>query len=505
MSIQALSSIEQYQRLRHGLRELPDAERKAHCRNLCLTDLYFLIRDGLGREDIEKQWLFDRCREVQANPDGFLDLWAREHYKSTIITFGLTIQDILNDPEVTVGIFSFNRPIAKQFLRQIKVEFERNELLKEWFPDVLWQNPGKEAPKWSEDEGIVVKRKGNPKEATVEAWGLIDGQPTSKHFKRLVYDDVVTDSSVTTPDMIGKVTAAWELSDNLMAEGGKKRHVGTRYHANDTYRAIMAKGIKPRVYAATEDGTESGKPVLLSAERLAEKRTAQGPYIFSCQMLQQPKADASQRFERSWLKHYQDANGGDGMNKYMLVDPANEKKAESDYTAIWVIGLASDENYYALDIIRDKLNLTERAAEVMRLHRKWKPMEVRYEKYGMQADIAHLQSVQEKDNYRFDVIPVAGITSKRDRIKRLIPIFEQGKFYLPITKYRTDYEGIARDMVTTFVEEEFVAFPVALHEDMLDSLARIAEPELPLVWPLSQIDQDDPYEGSFKGYSAWAA
>ena len=103
------------------------------------------------------------------------------------------------------------------------------------------------------------------------------------------------------------------------------------------------------------------------------------------------------------------------------------------------------------------------------------------------------------------MIPVAGITSKRDRIKRLIPIFEQGKFYLPITKYRTDYEGIARDMVTTFVEEEFVAFPVALHEDMLDSLARIAEPELPLVWPLSQIDQDDPYEGSFKGYSAWAA
>ena len=32
---------------------------------------------------------------------------------------------------------------------------------------------------WSLDGGLVVKRKSNPKEATVEAWGLVDSQPTS--------------------------------------------------------------------------------------------------------------------------------------------------------------------------------------------------------------------------------------------------------------------------------------------------------------------------------------
>ena len=61
-------------------------------------DLFLLLVRLLRRPDLNKDWLFERCREVQANPNGYLDLWAREHGKSSIITFGLTIQDILNDP-----------------------------------------------------------------------------------------------------------------------------------------------------------------------------------------------------------------------------------------------------------------------------------------------------------------------------------------------------------------------------------------------------------------------
>lgn len=219
------TSTSAYRRLLAGLKKCSETERISHLRNLCRTDLYFLIRYGLGRPDLERQWLLERCREVQAEPNDRLDLWAREHYKSTIITLGLTVQDILNDPEITVGIFSHTRPIAKGFLRQIKVELETNERLKEWFPEILWSDPHREAPKWSEDEGITVRRSTNPKEQTVEAWGLVDGQPTSKHFRSVVYDDVVTIESVSTPDMIAKVTRAWELSRNLGATGGTTRYM----------------------------------------------------------------------------------------------------------------------------------------------------------------------------------------------------------------------------------------------------------------------------------------
>jgi len=195
-------------------------------------DLFYLLTVILRRPDAMRPWLFERCREVQAAPNDHLDLWAREHYKSTIITFALTIQDIIKDPDITVGIFSHTRPIAKAFLRQIKLEFEMNLRLQQLYPDIFYTAPEKQSPKWSEDDGIVVKRQGNPKEATVEAWGLVDGQPTGRHFKLRVYDDVVTDKSVTTPEQIQKTTAAWELSDNLGVnsdQGGAVRYIGTRY------------------------------------------------------------------------------------------------------------------------------------------------------------------------------------------------------------------------------------------------------------------------------------
>src|SRR3990167_10623836 len=146
-------------------------------RLLCQADLYYLLVRACRRVDMLHQFAFERTREVEADPDGYLDLWAREHYKSTIITFGKTIQDILCDPEITFGIFSHTRPIAKAFLRQIMRELEGNKALHAAFPDVLWGEDVRQAPKWSEDDGIIVRRKSNPNEATIEAWGLVDGQP----------------------------------------------------------------------------------------------------------------------------------------------------------------------------------------------------------------------------------------------------------------------------------------------------------------------------------------
>ncbi len=463
---------------------------KAALRRLAQEDLFFLLTVGCKRQDIDKDWLYDRCREVESEPDGFLDLWFREGYKSTIITFGKTIQDIFADPNITHGIFSHTRPIAKAFLKQIKREFEQNLFLKRLFPDILYENPEAEAKQWSLDGGIVVKRSNNPKEATVEAWGLVDGQPTSKHFDTMIYDDVVTRESVSTTDQIKKTTESWELSLNLGAQGGRKRYIGTRYHLFDTYSTMMERGsVKPRIKPATHDGTMDGEPVLWSKETLLEKRRDMGPYTFSCQLLQNPVADRAMAFKKEWLRFYDNLNDTKCWNIYILVDPASAKKADSDYTVMKVIGLAPDNNYYLIDAIRDRLNLTQRASKLFELHRKHKPLKVCYEQYGMQSDIEHLRYEMNQKNYRFELVEVGGQVKKEDRIQKLVPVFEQGRFYMPRTLPFVDYENRVQDYVKLFMTDEYLAFPVCVHDDMLDCTARILDPMVGAEFPRIQKPQ----------------
>jgi phage terminase large subunit-like protein len=447
-----------------------------------------------------RQWILDRCQEVQAAPNGHLDLWFREGYKSTIITFGQTLQDVLTSHgddldekeyedqwhgrEATIGIFSHTRPIAKSFLRQIKFELEGNQTLKALFPDIFYDNPQKESPKWSEDDGLIVKRTSNPKESTIEAHGLVDGMPTGKHFTILNYDDVVTEKSVTTPEMMNKTTTQLELSYNLGMDGGYKRFVGSKYHLFDTYRVIEERQtVTVRRHPVTDNGMPDGKPVLISQEALDEKRRDMGPFTFGCQMLLNPQADQVQGFRTEWIRHHNQNDQTEPGNRYLLVDPANEKKKRSDYTSAVVLELREDQCYYELEAVRDRLSLTERADLVFRLHRKWGRPIVAYEKYGKDSDIQHIEDRQNREKYHFDIIPLGGAMAKNDRIRKLIPIFEQGRYFLPYNCPQVDYEGKAYDATKVFLEDEYYPFPVLSHDDMFDVKARILDPGLNAEFP----------------------
>jgi predicted phage terminase large subunit-like protein len=464
-------------------------------RELCRTDLFFLLYFALGIKDVNHPWIVDRINEVQDDHDETLDLWSREHFKSTILTFGLVVQEILNNPEERIGIFSHTRMISKAFLRRIKLTFETNLFLLFLFPDVLYRDAKSESPKWSEDEGIIVKRKGTYLESTIEAWGLVDAMPTSRHYTIRVYDDVVTKDSVSTPEQIKKTDEAFRLSEFLGARGGKVRVIGTRYHFADQYAKMKASGawkIRERKGVTIEGGKEVS--VFLTEKELQDfkKRVCSGnTYVYNCQMLLDPVAEEAQEFKRAWLRHYRTLPER-AMNLYLFVDPASEKKTKgsgSDYTVMGIIGIDPMNNKFLVDYVRERLNLFEKWKALSKMMRKHPTVKkVRYEKYGMQADVGHFQHMMKEDGVYFTIEEAGGNLRKEDRIRRLVPDFENGKFFLPEALYS---EVDNRDYIKEFIEDEYLLFPYASHDDGLDMLARIKDDDADCYAPVAfPVDED---------------
>lgn len=516
------TTLEEYHEIEQAMNQMSQREVFNWYWLLARADLYFLLRYVLSTREFfhEKfglmtpQWILDRCREVQADSHKVVDIWARFHWKSLIKTFANIIRYILIDPDTTILILSHTRPNAKKFLSQVVREITGNELLRRLSYDFrlegqIFPDSEKEFKRLSLDEGVIVNRLSNPKEGTLEAAGLVDSLPQGPHFMVRAIDDAVTPASVNTPDMKEKTLSMWELSQPLgmPGGGGEEWITGTFYAADDLFHDMMKRGYKLRLHPCYEvdwDNTakdEKGlitklahhtdKPVLYRIERLQEMirdmGAEEGSRNAAMQMFCDPAAGTMSGFDAEWLNYYErDAKAeGRGKNIYILVDPANEKKErlwKSSYTSMWVVGLGEDGNYYMLDGVCDRLNLSERADALFRLHRKWSPIEVRYEKFGMQADIEHIQYVMGQTGYRFKIIPVKGLTSKKDRISRLEPLFKAGRFFLPDEMWRRTVDGEKVNLVELF-KEEYNGFPNSSQMDMLDALSRIAEPELRLLWP----------------------
>jgi hypothetical protein len=343
------------------------------------------------------------------------------------------------------------KPIAQAFLAQIKGEFETNELLKWVYPDVLYRNPRTLGPdgrpaRWSLERGLTVKRKGNPKEATIEAHGLIDGQPTSRHFQLHIYDDVVTQDYLSE-ESIRKTTERWELADNLGSHLGVRKWMpGTRYHYADTCGVVIErKSLKPRIYPATHDGTMSGEPVFLSQERWDQIKRDQRSTV-SAQMLLNPSAGNEATFQPAWLRNYDVIPAV--MNVYIMCDPSKGTGERSDRTAIVVIGVDQGGNKYLLDGVRHRMKLTDRWEFIKSFKRKWEAhsgvqmVRIGYERYGMQVDLEVIEDMMVRENNHFKIeelnTPRQGRHSKDDRIERLEPDIREGRFYLPGVAYHPD-------------------------------------------------------------------
>ena len=500
-------------------------------RTLILNDIYYLglfilnidkmYSETVGDTIVFHPWIFNRCREVQEDPDFHIDIWAREHFKSTIITLLKTVQDILRDPEIAICIFSYNQKIASKFVSQIKNALE-NKRLRQLFPDIIPEDTGSGKYTYIDDEGsrrsqkfswssvaLTVKRKTGRKEPTVSGYGLVTGQPTGMHFDMLIYDDVVTPDSVRTSEQNRYTTEQFTMSLNTgSGENVRVRIIGTRYSLYDTYFHIMnpkyaSEGVMGgskyslRCYPCR---TMSGDPVLYTSEYLEAKRSVMVSFVYDSQMMCDPQFSSDIGFNEDWIAERCNADeiygDRDSYNFYIIVDPANTKNNKSDFTAMAVVAVNGDGRYYIPDIVRDKMSLSERISSLMSLVNRWTTShgrpEVFYEQSGLSSDMEVIRGMMEAKRYWFTIHsmgtkprvtldPRAGSGAgslKINRILALEPLFRGYKIVLADSCVKVNWNGREEDMMASFVMDEYMKFPISNdHDDMLDALSRIADAE----------------------------
>lgn len=474
----------------------------------CEQDFFFFMRyctrigrtfickekgcDAHGDHMFDHPWIFERCREVQKHPDGYLDLWGRFHLKTSIITVGYTLWELVKDPNLCIAIGTYKLDeTGEGFLLAIKAECEENSLLKQHWPHIFWENTS-DAPVWK-NNAITLKRTTSAREPSVMAFGIF-GMQTSKHFDRIVWDDLVVEDAVSTGEQIRRTTERYRKTTGMAGQDCKERGVGCHWSVGDTYTFIIREQILELRKHDCYD--ENGRSVLHPGSDWLDKHLRKmGTYNFNAQMRNVPVEESSRLFQSSWLRHYvrDPVDEAKGKNIYYLVDPSSGKKRKSlgtttglgDYTAMIGMGLGEDGKRYVVDMVRDRINATKTLEIMMDIDKRWRGLGIPvitwyYEAFGLNRDVEFFSREMDKIGYRFDIKEVSEHVSKETRIERLQPLFEAGEILLPEKIFQTTDQGL-RDIVHAFVYEEYTDWTAnggSRHDDMLDAMSFMCIPKV---------------------------
>ena len=433
------------------------------------------------------------CIEVDSPSHLFLCGKSMTPTHNSTFTSVLAPQYFLGtNPQLSVIQACHTSELAERFGRKVRNSLGSTEFQRV-FPGVSVAADNAAAGRWETSHG-----------GEYTAFG-VGGSVTGRRADLGLIDDPVRSREDADSERVRDKTWDWYVNDFLtrLKPNGRIVVCATSWHEDDLMHRILEreraewKVIKIPMLAGANDilGREEGDR--LWPEWYTEEMVEQAqkdPRSWLALYQQTPRPTEGAEFKRTWINRY--ASPPKVTNKIIIVDPAGDpsknkgNRKKSDFTAMWVVALGADENAYIVDGLRDRLNLTQRADALFALHKKHKPMHVRYEQYGLQADVEHVKSEMERRQYRFTIKEVGGRIEKNARIRRLIPWFEGGRMWFPLEMIRETVAGTSYDVVKDFIEQEYATFPVGRYDDSFDCLARLAEPGLPLPYPSDEQDDD---------------
>ena len=429
-----------------------------------------------------------RVEEVTDLPDidlGFMKrlfLCYRAFYKTSIITKVHSLQLLLNYPDIHMVLCHNKQENSSDNLVAVKNYFLNTEVGR------LFSHCVPKSKDWGNASGFSLRNRndwGTKTEDNIEAVG-VDTEVTGRHWTLAKKNDLVTEKSVTTEEQIKK-TAKW---DEIFGAGNfqdpqcpLQDYEGTNYHYSDYYMTLQedpsVKVIKIPVlrdldkFMAGDDG-QIVHPQRWNRQGIIEKM--RDPWIFNCQMMLEPKPSDEKRFNPLMIRRYESLP--DRMNKVLLVDPANEKKKRSDYTAMTVVGV-SRTNKVIVDLFRDKLGPDERINKAIELIVRYEVRDVAWEKTGLSNDTFYFRKkLDEKKLFHVTIYEIGAQTiAKNDRIRDiLVPQYNEGEWLWPregVLSYYSNFEHKTIDPIED-LKLEFLQFPFGKHDDMLDTLTFLA-------------------------------
>ncbi len=475
----ALGSLENFIRLVHPQRELGQ----------CHLDLI----QWWNREDSKSHQLV---------------LLPRDHGKSALAAYRVA-WEITKNPAIRILYISSTSKLAEKQLKFIKDILEL-PIYRYYWPDMTHIDEAKRE-KWTEREISVdhpERKRQIIRDPTVFTAGLTTNI-VGLHCDIAVLDDVVVDTNAYTDEGRDKCASQASYLTSILGTSGRLWAVGTRYHPLDLYDTFKKQtviirdedGEIKKSYALYEiwekvvetrgDGTGEylwpkldGKKFGFNQQILAEKKAGYTNAVkFRAQYYNDPNdmstssitPDMFQYYNRSLLSQ---KNGrwlfkDKRLNVFAAIDFAYSLSKEADYTAIVVVGVDGNNNYYVLDIDRFRSNrVSEYFDHILRLYHKW----------GFRKIIAEVVAAQEvivkdlRENYIREHGLALTVTDTRP--SRLQGAKEQRIESVLQPKYANRQIWHYSGGNCSILEEELLMQNPA-HDDVKDSLANAIDACVP--------------------------
>lgn len=211
--------------------QITDEELLATEKDQYLSSLYLFAKYCLGYHDLTEQTHLPIAEALQANTKRKLICVPRGCFKSTLSTIAYPMWLLLHNPNLRILIDSELYSNSKNFLREIKAQFETNKLVKRLFGDY-------KGPMWNEGEVIVSKRTKPLKEPSIACSGIGAGK-TSQHYDVIIADDLSSYQNCKNPDLAQKTIDHYRLYTSLAEPDATIVVIGTRYSENDIIGFII--------------------------------------------------------------------------------------------------------------------------------------------------------------------------------------------------------------------------------------------------------------------------